>query len=93
MLSSVLDSGDAIRFPRTMSNLPMTIGAVVAKWRAGRSVAELREVYGLTLTLGHLDYQITPLPLVEGEPLVVRVDVLGAGKIVLAQSNLKIVDD
>jgi hypothetical protein len=75
-----------------MSNLAMTISAAVATWRAGRTAAELREAGGETLPIGDFGYRITPLPAVDGKPLVVQVEVVGAGERVLAESRVEIAD-
>jgi hypothetical protein len=75
-----------------MSNLPMTIAAAVATWRAGRTAAQLKGIAGETLPIGDLAYRVTPLPQIEGAPLVVHVEVLGAGLRVLAESRVEISD-
>jgi hypothetical protein len=75
-----------------MSNLPMTIAAAVTTWRDGRTAAELRGADSETLPIGEFGYRITPLPGIEGAPLVVLVEVVGSGQRVLAESRVEISD-
>lgn len=75
-----------------MSNLPMTISAAVTSWRAGRTAAELQGASGETLMIQNFGYRITPLPRLAAAPLVVLVEVVGAGELVLGEARVEISD-
>jgi hypothetical protein len=75
-----------------MSNLPMTLRAAVTAWRAGRTAAQLRGAPGETLMFQNFAYRITPQPGLEGMPLVVLVEIVGAGERVLGEARMEITD-
>lgn len=70
----------------------MTMSAAVTAWRAGRTVAQLREAAGETLMIENFGYRITPLPGLAAAPLTVLVEVLGAGERVLAEARMEVSD-
>ncbi len=70
----------------------MTMSAAITSWRAGRTVAQLREAGGETLMIENFAYRISPLPGLAAGPLVVLIEVIGAGDRVLAEARVEVSD-